>query len=256
MTRLLNKQITKPIYLLDNKKINETNLDAYLKILSNHWVIPNISKGFETKNNILWTVQYHGGWLKSMENFVLVNDCTCITNKFLFDKNKKIWFGFLDKPDLSLLSPANKYFDLMSIGFYDDVTLEPVNLELEPELEFEPESEFITKFYVWKSKNLEDILSIVFNNFSNRINPQYKDFSHTNVYTPNTNLIKSNSDDKNNNLEDNNSFQIKINNLEINLLKLQIDSNEFVNKEKQIANEYLKFKIEYLEFKNSFLSRI
>lgn len=60
----------KDIYYLDNKKIDEKNLDEYLKILSANWVIPVISKGLETKNNIMWSIQYHGGWLKNMVNLL------------------------------------------------------------------------------------------------------------------------------------------------------------------------------------------
>ncbi len=247
----MTKKIIKDTYLLDNKKINESNLDLYLKILSDNWVIPTISKGFETKNNILWSIQYHGGWLKNMSNIAFEDDSLSITNRFMFDKNKKTWLGFVDKPDLSLLSPTNKYFDLMNLKVYDEVTFEPIDLE------FELDPDYGTKFYVWESKNPEDILNIVFNGLTLRLNPKYKDFSHTNVYTSNADLIQFKLDDKNKkNDTKNNSFQIKINNLEINILKLQIDSNEFENKEKEFETKYLQFQIEYLQLKNLLLSRI
>ena len=242
----MSKKIIKDTYYLDNKKINEKNLDEYLKILTTNWVIPVLSKGFETKNNILWSIQYHGGWLKNMSNLVLLDDLSSITNRLVFDKNKKMWLGFLDKPDLSLLSPSNKYFDLMSIGFYDEVTLEP-----------ELELEYGTKFYVWKSKNPEDILNIVFNGLTYRYNQKFKDFSHTNVLTNNADLIEIKLEDKINKDSDNKiNFQIKINNLEINILKLEIESIKLINKEKEIETEYLNFKIEYLKLKNTILSRI
>lgn len=247
----MTKKIITNTYYLDNKKINEKNLDEYLKILSDNWVIPGISKGFETKNNILWSIQYHGGWLKNMSNLVLLDDSLSITNRLVFDKNKKMWLGFLDKPDLSLLSPANKYFDLMSIGFYDEVTLEPINLNLE----LDPE--YGTKFYVWESKNPEDILIIVFNGLTFRYNNKFKDFSHTNVLTNKEDLIKFKLDDKINKDSDNkNNLQIKINNLEINIFKLEIESIKLINKEKEIETEYLKIQIKYLQLKNTILSRI
>lgn len=247
----MTKKIIKDTYYLDNKKINESNVDEYLKILSDNWVIPSISKGFETKNNILWSIQYHGGWLKNMLNLVMLEDISSITNSFMFDKNKKMWLGFLDKPDLSLLSPANKYFDLMSIGFYDEVTLEPINLNLE----LDPD--YGTKFYVWKSNNPEDILNIVFNGLTYRYNQKFKDFSHTNVLTNNADLIEIKFyDNINKDLDNKINFQIKINNLEINILKLEIESIKLINKEKEIETEYLNFKIEYLQLKNSILSRI
>jgi hypothetical protein len=249
----MTKKIIKDTYYLDNKKIDESNVDLYLKILSDHWVIPVISKGFETKNNILWSIQYHGGWLKNMSSLVLLEDLSSITNRLVFNKNKNTWLGFLDKPDLLLLSPINKYFDLMSIGFYDEVTLEPINFDLE----LEPE--YGTKLYVWESNNLEDILNIVFNGLTYRYNNKFKDFSHTNVYTSNADLTQFKLEAKiNNNIDTENkiNLQIKINNLEINIFKLEINSNQLINKEKEIETEYLKFKIEYLKLKNSILSRI
>ncbi len=225
----------KDIYYLDNKRVNEKNLDEYLKILSNHWVIPNISKGFETKNNILWSVQYHGGWLKNMSNITLLDNILSITNRFAFDKQEKMWYGYLDKPDLTLLSPINKYFNLMSIGIYDEITLEE-----------ETELEYGTKYYVWKSNNPEDILNIVFNGLTYRYNQNFKDFSHTNVITNNINV--------NIEISKKNNIQIKINNLEINIYKLEIDSIQLINKERELETEYLKFKIDYLELKNTILS--
>ena len=247
----MTKKIIKDTYYLDNKKINEKNVDEYLKILSDNWVIPVISKGLETKNNILWSIQYHGGWLKNMSNLVLLEDLSSITNRFMFDKNKKMWLGFLDKPDLSLLSPANKYFDLMSIGVYDEVTLEPI--ELDPD----PDPDYGTKFYVWKSKNPEDILNIVFNDLTYRYNNKFKDFSHTNVHTNKEDLIEFKLDDKINKDSDNKiNFQIKINNLSINIYELEIESIKLINKEKEIETEYLKIQIEWLKLKNAILSRI
>jgi hypothetical protein len=184
-----------------------------------------------------------------MSNLVLLDDLSSITNRLVFDKNKKMRLGFLDKPDLSLLSPANKYFDLMSIGFYDEVTLEPVDFEFDPD--------YGTKFYVWESKNPEDILTIVFNSLTYRYNNKFKDFSHTNVLTNKADLIEFKLDDKINKDSDNKiNLQIKINNLSINIYSLEINSIKLINKEKEIETEYLKFQIELLKLKNTILSRI